>query len=267
MPQEPAPLFPEQTFYGRPILPIAGGAADAHLQEPPTDAAPPPAEADPEVSVSAGDPLVALGLIDPKTGQALPTADWQPEGADAAPAPAKPAASTVDWDSPENPYKQRLEQAVSPVAQGRAYLAQKQAEISAQATAGYNALVAKGVEASVAEVITRAVAQAALAEARNEAEHIALGPNVREHVARDIAARFSTEGARIEPQELLSEESPEAMTAIARRLQAERRNQRARARSASGTDRVEGGVPLGSRIDYSKLTPQQQIKIGLARGQ
>lgn len=265
MPQSDAQLPLEQMF-GQPtripFRPIAGGAADALLAEPATDAVVP--DDDTEFTVSENDPLISLGLVDPKSGRALPTDDWHPEGAE----PASPApAGGVDWESPENPYKQRVEAGTNPVAQGQAFLRQEQAAIEARAQSAHAELVAKGVQDSVARVVVQSAAQAALAEARNQAEHIALGPQVRRHVAEDIARKFSTEGAKIDPTELMTYDGPEAMTAIAQKLQTDRRNARSTTRRQTGRDRAEGGSSAGATFDYSKLTSQQVIALGLRRGQ
>lgn len=254
----------EHTFYGRPILPMAGGADEDFSNVGSTPA-------DLEFTVENDPVLNDLGLIDPKTGRPLPTADWSPDADRATPASGRDASAgaepTDKWATPDNPFYQQVIQANHPVAQGRGYLQSKQAEVSAQYQSNVATLVANGVPQDGAQLVAGLAAKAQLAEARNEAEHIALGPRVREHVAADIAARYSTSGAKVEPAELLTEESPQAMEAIAKRIQRDRRDARASTRSASGTDRAEGGPSQGARIDYSKLTAQQAIKVGLARGQ
>jgi hypothetical protein len=258
--------------------PIAGGAIDT----PPTESGAPPAQdgTPPESAFGVpteGDPLVNLGLIDPRTGQALATEDWQPEGAPgAAPrATAEQSPPSLDWDSPENPYKQKLEEFAgqAPAVQGRAYLDQKTAEITSQMAAAYAYLTqlrdAQGQPVYAPEIAQALVVQAgraALAEARVEAEHIALLPQVKREAAERIAREWSTRGATVSPDELLGETTVAGMQARAKSLAELRRDSRTQQRAARGVDKAESGPPAGSKFDYSNLSPHQVIKLGLARG-
>jgi hypothetical protein len=205
------------------------------------------------------DPLVRLGLVDPATGKALATADWQPADEPAPPPQrqqAQPAAS--GWG--DNGQSMQAAQQ---------YYQSKTGEVQTAAAAAYDRLVANKLDPQISEVLVRATAQAALSEVTRQAEHIALLPDVSQKVATDIARRFSTPGAEIAPTELASVGSPEQMMVRAQALQQERRNNRTAGRAAARQDRVEGGAPRGAEgaDPYERLTSTEHIKLGLARGE
>lgn len=218
---------------------------------------------------SPGDPLVALGLVDPKTGAALATEDWSPEGA-AAPSLAPSAttsasASTApDWESPDNPYKAQAQP--DPARAAQQHLQTKQAQLQSEAQAARAMLLANGMHPEYANALVGALQTAAMAQAQAEAERIALYPTVRKEVAGRIAEDYALPGVEIKADQLARFGSVAEMEAEARRLQREAANTRFQGRVTKQVDRVEGGPSAGQgRLDYNALEPQQVIKLGIAR--
>lgn len=237
---------------------------------------------------TGNDSLEGLGLVDPATGRALPTPDWQPgsrppasddalrqqrqEAADPDPAFDADRAGTagLDWDSDANPYKAealRARQAQNPGVQARQQFETQVATIDSQAQAAFSQLVASGLQPEVAQALVGAARQAAVLQAQLQADRLALLPAAKREVAERIAREFSLPNAKIDPSEILQEGSVEAMRARAKTLQEARRGQSFQARMRAGADRVERGTGPGTRIDYDNLSPLNTIKLGILRGQ
>lgn len=232
------------------------------------------------------DSLESLGLVDPSSGKALPTADWapgtqQPQGdadpnardrygeprAEQGPSTQPPAG---EWDSDSNPYKAealRARQANDPAAQARQGFAQQAQSIDAQAQAAFAQMVSSGMPAEQAQVVIGAARAAALSDAQMKADRLALLPAAKREVADRIAREFSLSNAKIDSSEILAEQTVEGMRARARALQESRRAGAFAGRRASGADRVERGAGPGSKIDYEGLSPFDTIRLGIARGQ
>ncbi len=90
-----------------------------------------------------------------------------------------------------------------------------------------------------------------------------MAPYAQRMVAEDIARQHG-----IDPKEILSETSVDAMQAAARHIARLNRDVNFQARKASGKDAVEGGKGMSSGVSeaYEKLSPQQKIAFGLRRG-
>lgn len=235
-----------------------------------------------------GDPLVALGLVDAKSGAALPTTDWKPPEGYPGPADAGGDAAGTDqgqppadkppadqWESDDNPYKGKYTELSTRVAAGdpsQTAPQQLQQRLQALETErqGFHAqLVNQGINGQkltpeVATLVANAAYIAAAAQAQTEADRAALMPVAREAVARRIAQEH---GVKFE--DILNEPTVEAMQARARTLKESGRNQNFAARKAAGTDSAEGGAPAGgvSPEAISSLSPFSKIALGVRRGE
>lgn len=235
----------------------------------------------------AGDVLVQLGMVDPQTGRAYSGGserseyDWDDE-------PQRETLyreeSASPWDSPENPYKRQVEELraqtpqVDKIDQARGWLGQQNAAIEQQATAFKQNLLgqrdAQGrqmVSPELAEVITNLGKEAAFSRAREQAFQYATQDVATEAAARRIAKEHSVGKVRVNPRDLLAEQTAEGMAARARTLvtmQSQDRDNRFAARQAAGVDRREGGAGLGNSLTKAMdgLSPAQMIRLGLLRG-
>jgi hypothetical protein len=234
-----------------------------------------------------GDPLVSLGLVDPR-GNAVPTVDWSgpdsnhPGSADGTnDRPANPASepqplqqnpaagtqpagtagqATINWDDPSNPYRP------DPSAQATQLYQSRVAALDAERPAAVALLMAQNYPQNVAEAMVASLHAAAVANVKTEADRIAMLPYAKQASAEDIAKKLSTSAVTIDPKELLTEPTPEAMQAKARTIVNERRDRVVNQRAANGADRVER-VGTTATVDYSQLSPHSMISLGLRRGQ
>jgi hypothetical protein len=242
------------------------------------------------------DVLANLGLVDPGTGRPLVTPDWngQPSpdprpqdddfGGMVAQNQPLHQQGASQWDSPENPYLREVQAMRAqqgpqdPAGQARVWLQQQEGYLQSQAVEFYNRLRAEktpdgrqAVPDELAQFISMNTLRAAQAEARTQAFAYATQDVAVEKVARNIARDHSTPQRKIDPQELLTERSAEAMAARARTLattQGVIRDARFAARAAAGVDRREGGVPAGQSLAraYDDLSPQAMMRLGILRG-
>jgi vacuolar-type H+-ATPase subunit B/Vma2 len=229
-----------------------------------------------------GDVLVQLGMIDPQTGRAYAGGtdyEW-----DDNPQPLVQQETASAWDSPENPYKREVEQLraqtpqVDKIDQARGWLAQQNGAIEQQAGAFRSNLLsqrdAQGrmmVAPELADVITNLGKEAAFARAREQAFQYATQDVATESAARRIAKDHSVGNVRVNPRDLLAEQTAEGMAARARTLvtmQSQDRDTRFAARRDAGVDRREGGAGLGNSSTRAMdgLSSAQMIRLGLLRG-
>jgi hypothetical protein len=221
-------------------------------------------------ALEPGDPLAALGLLDPRTGEALATEDWQPSADGAG------SSQSSRWDTPDNPYKVEAEQLRGQVptpmdgmAQARVFHAQANAEIERVTPMVEQQLLMTGqYTPEQARVITEAYKREALGRVETHAMKLALLDTAKEKFAREVAKDFTFGNVTVNPDELVGEPSMEDMRQKARRLWTERRDGKFTARRAAGTDAVEGTAPSGVKLSQAleKLSPFDTIRYGLARG-
>jgi hypothetical protein len=234
-----------------------------------------------EGDIPDGSPLLTLGLVDPR-GNAVPTDDWSgPEGnppgeangtndkpattQGAAPTGqgtqgTEPGTSQVNWDDAANPYKP------DPVRQSQQSYATTVQQLQNEVPVAVATLVAQGWEQGAAQAMVNTMLQAGVANARTNADRIAMLPYAKQANAEQIATKYSTSNVAIEPKELLGEPTVDAMEAKARTIVAERRDRVVTQRATAGADRVERTGQSGT-IDYGQLSPHQMISLGLRRGQ
>lgn len=232
-----------------------------------------------------GDPLLSLGLVDPR-GNAVPTADWSgpdsnkpgeqtqqntdsrvdptgdPVAAPATPgaAPAAGGQATIDWDSASNPYRP------DPVTQSRQTYESQVTQLQREVPAAIAVLMSQGFQQPQAEAMVNAALSAGVANARVQADRIAMLPYAKQASAEQIAKQFSTSSVPIDPKELVNEPTADAMQTKARTIVAERRDRVVNTRAATGADRVER-TGASASIDYSTLSPHSMISLGIRRGQ
>jgi hypothetical protein len=198
------------------------------------------------------DPLVSLGLVDPRSGQALPTDDW---------APAQPQAQPQVAPAPQ-PAPQP-----APLAHDVGQQLNLQAAtLQAQAATAYAQAVAQGVEPAVAQAVIGSKLEAEIAKASAGATRQAALPNVKAQVAAHIAGKLG--GGAVTPQDLMVYDSPAAMEAAASQLAQARRATSYQQRRAAGVDRAEGASsPAGINPAIAGLSPAKKIELGIRRGQ
>lgn len=222
----------------------------------------------------AHDPLVQLGLVDPRTGAALPTDDWQPSAPQApqapqpgAPAGLQPGVAAGAGQSGAAPAGQTAPQA-QPSQQppaGQRY-AQEAERLYAQAEAAYNRAVAGGANPEQAAQMIATKLESELAKAQARAIQEALLPTAKAQVAQIVAQRFGN-GA-VKPEDLMHYDSPQAMEQAAQQLAQARRATAYQQRRAAGTDRAEGTYsPAGISPAIAGLSPEKKIELGIRRGQ
>lgn len=244
-------------------------------------------------------PLAALGLVDPNTGKAIETEEWNPatgstvekandndgssdddnarqagaaptdrsaaQGPDAISAPA----------SPPNPYAPPapvMQPLTREQAQGE--LQRVHLEIDRMAAQAINQVLTQGingqqVDPAYAQQLVGAHAVALKAQAERDIMERVLLPAARETAAKNLATKYSLPNAAISADELLSEGTPQAMEARAKALQDERRKTAFDGRKADGRDKAEGPAPAtrATAEAREKLSPTQLISLGLRRGE
>lgn len=250
---------------------------------------------EPLSSPTDGDPLVSLGLVDPSTGRATETADWKPNDRTPPGAtpptqrneygdpiepqqqPQQPPAS--DWESDDNPYKKQFRELSSkltpadPAQDAARNLQTRLAALQQERATAYHNLVnnpneAERLSPAHAEVLVNSLYSAAASQAQLEADRSALLPTAKRAVADMVAKEFSVGGAKIDPDELVSLNSPGEMRTKAETLRDARRQGNFEQRRAAGTDRAETGsaATRTTREMIEGLSPQQKIALGLRRG-
>lgn len=237
--------------------------------------------------LEAGDPLVEMGLVDPGTGKALETADWQPSEPD-SPISDKhdqeteaaqnnqgqsgtPAAPGLNPNTQSSPAPQ-------PDSKGdaRTYLQSESTRLQSEAQqaiwlatnygiAGPDGQLQK-LDMATAQALVGREMQAQMAEVQRQADRIALAPMAREMAARDIAKEHSLPGITIKAEDLLSEESPAAMKARAKTLAETARDNKFQDRKSDRRDRVESGGS-SSQANLDDLDSFTRIRLGLLRGE
>jgi hypothetical protein len=205
------------------------------------------------VDIGSNDPLVNLGLVDPKSGAALPSDDWQP-------------AAPVSQPAPQVAQPQQVTQQPAP-SQASAQQYQLQvATLQNQAAQAYHEAVSRGADPNAAEQIIGARLEAEIAKTRANDREAATLPIAKQMVAQKIA---STHGMNhVRPEELLVYDTPHAMEAAASQLATARRAGNYQARVAAGTDRSESGAPgRGLAPAIANLSAEKKIELGIRRGQ
>ncbi len=246
-------------------------------------------------------PLASLGLVDPTTGKALETEEWNPATGSTEPAANTSDDGTSDLDSnagtvgaaptdrstpqgsdaisaptsPPNPYAPPAS-VPTPLTreQGQQVLQTEHMNIDRMALEAYNHILANGingqqVDPAYAQQLIGAHATAMKAQAeRNVMERILL-PAARETAAKNLATKYSLPNAAITADELLTEGTPQAMEARAKALQDERRKVAFDGRKADGRDKAEGPAPATKATAEAreKLSASQLIALGLRRGE
>jgi hypothetical protein len=230
---------------------------------------------DRSIDLGSLDPLVQLGLVDPKTGSALPTDDWQPPQANTnsqgAPAQTTQAPNPVAGSGSQSAAAPAgaTVQSPAPAPAGPSADQQYQYRLSvlqAQAEAAYQQMVSGGTDAAVARQVIDAKLEAEAAKALLAARSDAMLPTAKSQVAQLIATR---QGAgQVRPEELLVYDTPQAMEAAASQLANARRASNYQDRTAQGRDRAEGQQPgRGISAAISELSPEKKIELGIRRGQ
>lgn len=212
--------------------------------------------------------LQQLGLIDPDTGEV-----YRGEGAEGGAPAGQPAGdrqpSAEDkWNTEENPHYRRVKELEQNQPSIGESLDQYKRTREAQAAEAIQWAISQGMSPQLARSFVEPQLAADLAQAELQANRQATLPMARRQAAEDIAKKNSDKNIVINPDELLSESSLEAMQSRAKTLRDERRKFKYGSRMASGVDRAEGATPVGSNMAeaMSKLSPEGKIKYGLARG-
>ncbi len=197
------------------------------------------------------------------TVQPLAGEGQTPAGTATASPPALVPDRGIDWDSDQNPYKQRFTglqgnfkqvqtQNQTLMAQ-MAQLAEQQAIIQAQAEGRTPEEIAQLRQGMQREAqLAQAIEQIAQEKARNELLAQQLAPVAKQQVATALAQQYGVTAA-----DLMEARSPEAMEDLARVLARYQRSQQLQARREQGTDRAEsgGGGALGDDaflLSYSR---------------
>lgn len=231
----------------------------------------------PTAPVESGtDALVSLGLIDlssiDRWDRNEDEAPAAPAAAPAQEAPAKPAApeaKAVDWESADNPYKQRVAAQNEPNVQVQ--LAELRAAIPEAVEQVTEIYAAQGMEVKAARdaarnfVQAQANAFATKLQSDDDRRQIFKTGAVQQAAALKLAKAHSTDGVKITAEELADAPTIDAMTERAKTLQSTRRDAAFKARAAAGKDSVEGGAGTGgiNRAVLDKLSPEQMIAYGL----
>lgn len=239
-------------------------------------------------------PLASLGLVDPKTGQAVATEDWTPPQQQ-GPANQDPSGRRADrmpgdgqqQTPPSNPEVERLTREnqelrsrmtpVDPAKDAAANLTRRQQELQGFAQDAYRQLTTmpsmdgpNGTRVpyppQIAEQIIGAQLRASLAEAQVEADRAALLPTAKRQVAESLAKEV---GGGVTADDLVSLSSVDAMRAKAETLRDARRDSSFTQRRNANTDRTEGGSTTGISVSAAidELNPTEIIKLGVLRGQ
>lgn len=242
--------------------------------------------------LDASDPLIGLGLVDPKSGSPVQTSDWSPADTQpdakfsdgepqqdgvSEPSPSAPATATpqpvgtagvgaTSNESSDAPILGQIREAQQAAQQD---MLVKMSNARLEAAQVLPVLIQQGMPKDQAEALVQTGLMAFEANLRTEAQQTALMPVAKLQVAMDIAAKNSNANVKIDPQELLTETSPNAMIAKAQTLATQRRDNAFNQRRTSGVDAVESGAPAGTDLSqaYEKLGPLQKIRLGIMRGQ
>jgi hypothetical protein len=232
---------------------------------------------DPNEGTQNVDPLVSLGLIDPKLIDAEPGSN---PGATPAGDPAD--TGTAPAAQPKaDPKVAELETKVAEL-EGRLTAASQQQGATlesdlarldalsnqALAEAAQSAAVKEGkVDMAVVTALVKAEHGRLAAEIRQFHDRQALAPVAVQAAAAKMAKQMSTATVKITAEDLAGEATYEGMKARATTLLEVRRDSNYQARQTRGADRVEGGASPGT-VDQKAidaLDPHQKIKLGLLR--
>lgn len=255
---------------------------------------------DPEEAANYG-PLAELGLVDPKTGQAVATSDWQPPQQPQQTNDYQPPRRQEDGQQPQgdqpaqgqqqqqqrHPDVERLEREnaelrsrigpADPAQQAATTFQQRQQELQQYANQAYSLLISTPsmegpngqripMPPALAQQIVGAQLESAIAKAQVEADRAALLPTAKRQVAESIAKEV---GGSVTADDLVSLGSVDAMRAKAETLRDARRDTSFQQRRSGNTDRTEGGASTGVSVSQAidSLNPTEIIKLGVLRGQ
>lgn len=256
---------------------------------------------DPEEAANYG-PLAELGLVDPKTGLAVATEDWQPpqqqqsgqQQSDYQPprrqedgGQSQERQSQEPQRQPRHPDVERLERENAelrsrmapsdPAQTAAATFEQRQRELQMYANQAYQLLTTTPsmdgpngqrvpMPQALAQQIVGAQLESAIAKAQIEADRAALLPTAKRQVAEAIAKEV---GGGVQADDLVSLGSVDAMKAKAETLRDARRDTSFQQRRSGNTDRTEGGAATGMSVSAAidSLNPTEIIKLGVLRGQ
>lgn len=244
-------------------------------------------------------PLAELGLIDPKTGNAVATEDWQPpaqgqqtdqnipprrsdqgqgeqgQQAEQRPQTPQPSARETELERENRELRARMTPA-DPGRDAAANLQRRQQELQGYAQQAYHTLTTTPVmdgpngtrvpmPPQWAQEIVGGQLRAYLAEAQLEADRAALLPTAKRAVAEELAKEYTG----VTADELVSLNSVDAMRTKAETLRDARRDSSFQSRRQSNTDRAEGGSATGISLSKAMeaLSPTEMVKLGVARGQ
>lgn len=152
-----------------------------------------------------------------------------------------------------------------PATTARETLTQRHAEIDRLAADAAMQLQASEQWNEQSRIALQSMVHAAKTQAQMDADRMALYPTARRQAAEKIAQEFSVGNAKIEAKELEGLDNLEAMKAVAKVLQGQRRDQKVQQRVVSGADKVEAGSPY-QQLDakaLDEMSPQQLIAAGL----
>lgn len=219
------------------------------------------------VDIGSLDPLVQLGLVDPKSGSALPTDDWQPPQARTN--SQGQASPNTDASQNAGPGAGTSPPAPAPAPQGPTPEQRFQYQLGvlqAQAEAAYQQAVSGGADAAATRQVINARLEAEAVKARAAILQEAMLPTAKTQAAQLIANRLGM--GQVRPEELLTYDTPQAMEAAASQLATARRATNYQNRQAAGRDRAEGTQPgRGISAAIEGLSPEKKIELGIRRGQ
>ena len=192
--------------------------------------------------------------------------ETQPAGTEGTTTDTKPV---VDWESEENPYRQRftgLQGNFKQVTTERQAMMQRMAQVEEELE--IQRAVASGASDDEVNAIRKNwqdqgqiaefVGNLAQENARIEHMRLALAPVAKQEVLRRIGLQYG-----VDPAEIAEAESPQAAEAIAKVLQKQGKTKVLHERKEKGVDRAESGG--GGNLNLSKLSPLEKIRLGVAQ--
>lgn len=213
------------------------------------------------------DLLVHLGIIDGATGEVNPEIPG-PERDEAPEAPSRTGKSDVNWESDDNPYRQRVREMESSTPSIGQQLEAHKAQLVQWADEALSEAVRRGIPQPAAEALIRPQLDAEIARAELQANRQATLPTVRRQAAEDVAKKVSDKAITVNPDELLGETTLAGMQARAKALYEERRRFKYDSRRERKVDVAEGAPATSSSLANAvdSLQPTNKIAVGLRRG-
>lgn len=223
-----------------------------------------------------GDPLGQIGL---EEGTPAPSGSaW--EGLDEFPSASEERAERAEqrvpghWESDDNPYKTKYNEAAKKISERSPSVGQK----LQSTTDTYRQMAAEawdyatrqaGIPPALATSMIGTKLEEMTTRAELEATREAALPHVRTGMAGQIAGEFSDKkaGVMVNADELMDEDTMAGMRAKAKALAKERRDHMVTSRRTDGIDRAEGAPPSSAKRTLPDGTsPGLRIAYGLERG-